>query len=337
MDENDICFERIDAIIKDAMKSEFFSIFYNNAMFGGFPTQENADYLEKIGTKYFINLTFDNEKKIKPYNLRKGYYYTFPIKDKGVPTNIHKFCVFILKLMKIIKEMERNGRNEKIYIHCKGGHGRSGVVVACLVILLNKVSAEDGLRLTSEYHSQRDMKSIWKNIGSPQTKQQKKFVTNLFKDCVFYRVLKNHSTTGFSNFSPHTVKIPGIGEFPTSEAAFQSQKCPADKNYVNRQLSAKTPAMSKKLGNNIEYDVMQWEKEKVAVMRSVVRLKFEQHPELMKNLLDTGFQMIISNDKNDSFWGIGKDGKGRNMLGMLLMEIRDDTYALVVDQFRKTF
>ena len=39
----------------------------NNALFGGFPTQENVDELEKNGVRYFVNLTEKNEPKINPY------------------------------------------------------------------------------------------------------------------------------------------------------------------------------------------------------------------------------------------------------------------------------
>jgi ribA/ribD-fused uncharacterized protein len=54
----------------------------------------------------------------------------------------------------------------------------------------------------------------------------------------------------------------------------------------------------------------------------VVTAKFEQHPELAAALLATGDSRIVEHTENDSFWGDGGDGSGRNMLGRILMEVR---------------
>lgn len=34
--------------------------------------------------------------------------------------------------------------------------------------------------------------------------------------------------------------------------------------------------------------------------------------------------ILIENSKMDSFWGIGKNQKGKNMLGKLLMKVREE-------------
>jgi predicted NAD-dependent protein-ADP-ribosyltransferase YbiA (DUF1768 family) len=34
--------------------------------------------------------------------------------------------------------------------------------------------------------------------------------------------------------------------------------------------------------------------------------------------------MIIEHTKNDNYWADGGDGSGKNMLGKILMEIRDE-------------
>ena len=33
--------------------------------------------------------------------------------------------------------------NEKIYIHCKGGHGRAGLVVSCILCYTCRLSSEN--------------------------------------------------------------------------------------------------------------------------------------------------------------------------------------------------
>jgi hypothetical protein len=54
-----------------------------------------------------------------------------------------------------------------------------------------------------------------------------------------------------------------------------------------------------------------------------MRHGFEQHPKLRELLLSTGETRIVEHTSNDSYWGDGGDGSGRNMLGRILMEVRD--------------
>lgn len=65
-----------------------------------------------------------------------------------------------------------------------------------------------------------------------------------------------------------------------------------------------------------------WEQVKDDVMRRAVRRKFEAHPELRQVLLATGAEPIVENAPKDWYWGCGKDGTGKNMLGRILMEVR---------------
>jgi ribA/ribD-fused uncharacterized protein len=67
-----------------------------------------------------------------------------------------------------------------------------------------------------------------------------------------------------------------------------------------------------------------WEIIKDDVMRDAVRAKFTQYPELAVLLIETGDAEIIEHTKNDSYWADGGDGKGKNMLGKILMEIRSE-------------
>ena len=67
-----------------------------------------------------------------------------------------------------------------------------------------------------------------------------------------------------------------------------------------------------------------WEAVKVAVMREVVRAKFTQHADIRQVLLSTGDAMIVEHTENDSYWGDGGDGSGKNMLGRILMDVRDE-------------
>jgi hypothetical protein len=90
----------------------------NVGLFGSFPSQETVKELEDEGVRIFVDLTFNNEKNIVPYNTEYKYL-SFPIKDRFYPENKKEFSKFILELTNLIYKLKKN---EKIYIHCKGGH-----------------------------------------------------------------------------------------------------------------------------------------------------------------------------------------------------------------------
>jgi ribA/ribD-fused uncharacterized protein len=58
------------------------------------------------------------------------------------------------------------------------------------------------------------------------------------------------------------------------------------------------------------------------IMYDAIMAKFTQHKELKKILLETGDASIIEHTKNDSYWGDGGDGSGRNQLGKTIMQVR---------------
>jgi predicted NAD-dependent protein-ADP-ribosyltransferase YbiA (DUF1768 family) len=45
---------------------------------------------------------------------------------------------------------------------------------------------------------------------------------------------------------------------------------------------------------------------------------------IKKALLSTKNEEIVEDNPNNSFWGNGKDGKGENQMGKILMKIRSE-------------
>lgn len=70
-----------------------------------------------------------------------------------------------------------------------------------------------------------------------------------------------------------------------------------------------------------------WEAVKEWVMLDALRAKFTQHAELRELLLGTGDARLVEHTANDSYWGDGGDGSGKNRLGHLLMQLRDELRA----------
>ena len=100
---------------------------------------------------------------------------------------------------------------------------------------------------------------------------------------------------------------------------------PADRKDV---ANAHSPMEAANLGRDRKRKLRRdWESAKDDVMRKAVRAKFTQHDELRTLLLSTGDAKLVEHTTNDAYWGDGGDGRGRNKLGQILMEIRADLRA----------
>ena len=309
------------------------------ALFGGFPNQEQTNELMKMGVTHFVDLTFPDEVPVK-YKLNEGcYYISFPIPDRKVPINVTTFTSFVLLLHETLKNLPTC---KKLYLHCKGGHGRSGLVVAILLCLYyGNLSTTSALEMTNESHNQRKiMREKWRRIGAPQTFYQKKYVHKFFSDLVYFRAYRSGSTTGFSNYSFHDVNVENDqlllppGNFPTSEALFQASKKPDDSEYILKQESSRNPRVAKKLGERI-IPSEEWNEKRYEIMKQITKLKLEQHPQILANLTRTGQRNIIYNSRRDNFFGVGDRGTGANLMGIILMEARNARYREFSPTFKK--
>lgn len=176
----------------------------SKALFGSYPTQDIVNDFEKRGVCYFIDLTTDHEKKkLLKYETNTAKIIRHPIKDNYIPIELFKFSQFICRVAYIIQSLKDD---QKIYIHCKGGHGRAGIVVACLLCFINCITSYESLKLTNQYHEQRpEMKEKWRSIGSPQTSKQKEFVIRLFKPIYLDGVCNKNTYFPLNNNSKHVV------------------------------------------------------------------------------------------------------------------------------------
>lgn len=138
-------------------------------------------------------------------------------------------------------------------------------------------------------------------------------------DVLFYAVGDEYGC--FSNFYPAPVRLKGRA-WPTTEHYFQAQKFAGTK-HEEAVRAAKTPMLAARMGRDRSLPLRRdWEAVKDAVMRDAVRAKFEQHADLREVLLATGDARLVEHTENDSYWGDGGDGSGRNRLGEILMEVR---------------
>lgn len=122
-----------------------------------------------------------------------------------------------------------------------------------------------------------------------------------------------------SNFSSHPIEIDGK-TWPTVEHYFQAMKTgDVQRQEVIRRTD--TPGQAKRLGRGSDL-IRDWDTARNGIMGRAVAAKFAQHPDLASQLLSTGDAELIENAKRDYYWGCGADGSGKNMLGVILMEVR---------------
>lgn len=128
-----------------------------------------------------------------------------------------------------------------------------------------------------------------------------------------------------SNFYLCTLTYKGHS-WKTVEHAFQAAKTfdPCEREAIK---NARYPAYAKKLGNEIQKRE-DWGQIKIGVMTELIWLKFEQNPELRKQLIDTGSAKLIEgnywhdNTYGDCFCRNCISIPGRNILGIILMKVR---------------
>lgn len=133
----------------------------------------------------------------------------------------------------------------------------------------------------------------------------------------------------FSNFAAFGFEDEGVA-WPTVEHFFQAQKFPGEEHalYRERIRQAPSPRAAKALGRSEQYPLRSdWDRVKEQVMRYALQRKFE-NPRLRELLLSTGKRRLVENSPFDAYWGIGKQGTGKNRLGILLMELREDLKKL---------
>lgn len=116
--------------------------------------------------------------------------------------------------------------------------------------------------------------------------------------------------------------------YPTVEHAFQAAKCINDEDKEKIRL-IKSPAKAKFCGRRVPLRA-DWESQKIMVMENCLRAKF-QDKTLRDQLISTkGMNLVEGNTWHDNQWGNctcarrSCQASGKNILGKLLMKIRDE-------------
>lgn len=123
-----------------------------------------------------------------------------------------------------------------------------------------------------------------------------------------------------SNFAPCKVTYNGK-IYRTVEHAFQAAKS-LDEMEQKIFLFVSDPAEAKRWGRQVHLRP-DWEKVKENVMKDLLKQKFNNLKYKEKLLATENNTLIEGNNHKDTYWGVC-NGIGKNRLGILLMEVRDE-------------
>ena len=157
----------------------------------------------------------------------------------------------------------------------------------------------------------------------------------------------NNDTHGkyFSNCVPAAIKIDGI-DYASSEHYFQISKFMVDDDTVTAWCKDKKVSLEEQLAMNqknihLMYQMSpvevakhgrsyrsapirpDWNSARVGVMFEALKEKFKI-AEFREALIDTGNKVLIERAPDDAYWAINNKGVGENILGVLLMVLREE-------------
>jgi predicted NAD-dependent protein-ADP-ribosyltransferase YbiA (DUF1768 family)/protein-tyrosine phosphatase len=338
----------------------------DSLLHGGLPnSQKHYNTLLNIGVNVFVNVmgkkeyTTGKHKNKFDYRLLKHptsiQYFNFPITDKKIISDPETN-----KIVEIITSNIKKGKI--VYVHCLGGHGRSGTVIG--LVLHNIYPDMTYIQIIDKLILDKSIRKYKPTMISPQTASQFNQLHRIITtsdDIYFYEPSSNYYfLSNYYQDSKPLISFHGK-TWPSSEHFYQYFKfisTTRGKEYGEIIRSAKTSNVAYCLGSikqnkngtvklkggrdnsiinpsNKEYKINNafteykdvtirddWDNVKDATMMIALVLKFTQNKTLSHKLISTFPSKLFEFTKKDTYWATFYDNRGKNKLGKMLTDLR---------------
>jgi protein-tyrosine phosphatase len=131
--------------------------------FGHFPSAETLDELKNKGVVAIWNLGAELLVELEMEEEQFETVIHSKIVDYSIPDSPKDFLADVKRVVSLLNS------GKDVFVHCFGGHGRTGMALASIACLVNKASTADALALAKEHCS------------GPERLSQVKFIIDLFQ------------------------------------------------------------------------------------------------------------------------------------------------------------
>lgn len=133
---------------------------FGTLYFGRLPDDDMLNFLKSSEVTVIWNLAYELfDLAEKETQLFDNVVFS-GIADYNTPINKEKFNEEVLAICEHLKN------NRKVFVHCFGGRGRTGMALAIIAKILNNMNSVEALGLAKIY------------CDGPETGRQKEYVTN---------------------------------------------------------------------------------------------------------------------------------------------------------------
>lgn len=147
--------------------------------FGAYPTDDLLHQIDVDRFSHVVDLTVPGEIDV-PYHTRRPFQVLrFAIQDRSVPEDGLEYCAFVSHIADLLK----TDPAAKVFVHCRGGHGRSSMFCVSLWMRLYPLaSLHEAIFAVNVAHITRThLRPKWRNRRIPFNHLQHTFLHRMHK------------------------------------------------------------------------------------------------------------------------------------------------------------
>lgn len=132
----------------------------------------------------------------------------------------------------------------------------------------------------------------------------------------------NNPDEPLGRVSDHPFELEGV-TWPTAEHYYRAMRF---ERFDDREAVRQAPTVEEAIKRGKRWfkkTRRDWKAVQSTVMTRALYIQCRTYPEIAERLLQTGDKPIIEDSQYDYLWGLGRDKRGGNLYGKVLMNVRD--------------